>query len=93
MSSTGVDVASKPTATPQTASKHEARPKPHITDTPITWDNWFKHVNWLNVYFIGGLPLIGLIASFWTPLKYQTAIWAVVYYFCTGLGKLGTLRL
>jgi hypothetical protein len=23
--------------------------KPHITDTPITKANWYKHVNWLNV--------------------------------------------
>jgi stearoyl-CoA desaturase (delta-9 desaturase) len=23
--------------------------KPHITDTPITKKNWYKHVNWLNV--------------------------------------------
>jgi hypothetical protein len=25
--------------------------KPHITDTPITKANWYKHVNWLNVSF------------------------------------------
>jgi stearoyl-CoA desaturase (delta-9 desaturase) len=49
-------------------------------------DNWYKHVNWLNVYFIAGIPLMGCIASIWTPLKFQTAIWAVGYYFCTGLG-------
>jgi len=23
--------------------------KPHITDSPITRQNWYKHVNWLNV--------------------------------------------
>jgi stearoyl-CoA desaturase (delta-9 desaturase) len=23
--------------------------KQHITDTPITRGNWYKHVNWLNV--------------------------------------------
>lgn len=81
-------MASKPVSMPATTPKYEARSKPHITDTPITWDNWYKHVNWLNVFFIGGLPLAGLIASAWTPLRYQTAIWAVVYYYCTGLGKL-----
>jgi len=63
------------------------RAKQHITDTPIKWNNWHKHVNWLNVYFIGILPLIGCIAAFWTPLRWQTAVWAVVYYYCTGLGK------
>lgn len=60
--------------------------KPHITDTPMTWQNWYKHVNWLNVTFIGGIPLIGCIAAAFTPLKWQTALWAVVYYFFTGLG-------
>jgi stearoyl-CoA desaturase (delta-9 desaturase) len=60
--------------------------KPHITDTPMTWGNWYQHVNWLNVTFIGGIPLIGCIAAGFTPLKWQTALWAVVYYFFTGLG-------
>jgi len=23
--------------------------KPHITETPMTWKNWYQHVNWLNV--------------------------------------------
>jgi stearoyl-CoA desaturase (delta-9 desaturase) len=62
------------------------RSKPHITDQPITLKNWYQHVNWLNVYFIGVLPLIGCVAAFWTTLKWQTAVWAVVYYYCTGLG-------
>jgi stearoyl-CoA desaturase (delta-9 desaturase) len=70
---------------PNRNSKHDAR-KPHITETPITWQNWYQHVNWLNVYFIGGIPLIGCIAAAFTPLRWQTALWAVVYYFFTGLG-------
>ncbi|KAF2673471.1 putative stearic acid desaturase [Microthyrium microscopicum] len=68
------------------STKAEARPKPHITDTPITWANWHQHVNWLNCVFIIGIPLSGCIAAIWTPLKWQTALWAVIYYFCTGLG-------
>jgi len=60
--------------------------KPHITETPITKSNWWKHVNWLNVTLIIGMPLMGVVAAFWTPLKWQTAVWAVFYYFCTGLG-------
>ncbi|KAF2002349.1 hypothetical protein P154DRAFT_431397 [Amniculicola lignicola CBS 123094] len=60
--------------------------KPHITDSPITRGNWYKHVNWLNVFFILGIPLMGLISTYWTPLRWQTAVWTVIYYFCTGLG-------
>jgi len=60
--------------------------KPHITETPITKKNWYKHVNWLNVFFIIGIPLIGCVYALWTPLRLPTAIWAVAYYFATGLG-------
>jgi stearoyl-CoA desaturase (delta-9 desaturase) len=60
--------------------------KPHITDLPITSQNWYKHVNWLNVILIGGVPLAGLVASAWTPLRLSTAVWSVLYYFATGLG-------
>jgi len=63
-----------------------ATTKPHITDTPITWGNWYKHVNWLNVYLIIGIPMAGLYAATFTPLYTKTAIWAVAYYFATGLG-------
>jgi stearoyl-CoA desaturase (delta-9 desaturase) len=52
----------------------------------MTKANWYKHVNWLNVFFIGGIPLMGLIQAWWTPLRLYTAIWAVAYYFATGLG-------
>ena len=60
--------------------------KTHITDTPLTRKNWYKHVNWLNVFLIVGIPLLGCIQAFWTPLYWQTAVWAVAYYYATGLG-------
>lgn len=60
--------------------------KVHIADTAITRSNWYKHVNWLNVTLILGIPLTGLIQAIWVPLQLKTAIWAVIYYFWTGLG-------
>lgn len=60
--------------------------KHHITESAITKSNWYKHVNWLNVSLIVGIPLYGLIQAIWTPLRMKTAIFAVVYYFMTGLG-------
>lgn len=60
--------------------------KAHITDSPITKSNWYKHVNWLNVTLIVGIPLYGCIQAFWVPLEWRTALFAVVYYFMTGLG-------
>lgn len=75
------------------ATAADARPRPaadtkkvHIADTKMTLKNWYKHVDWLNVYFIIGIPLYGLIQSLWVPLQLKTAVWAVLYYFYTGLG-------
>lgn len=70
---------------PNRNKKYDPR-KPHITDEPITSANWYKHVNWLNTYLIVGIPMMGLIASYWTPLQFKTAVFAVAYYFMTGLG-------
>ena len=60
--------------------------KPHITETPITKTNWYKHVNWLNVTLIVFIPIYGCVQAIWTPLYLKTAIFAVLYYFATGLG-------
>lgn len=60
--------------------------KRHITEDPITRRNWYKHVNWLNVTLIVGVPIAGLVTAIWTPIKIYTAIFTVLYYFATGLG-------
>ena len=72
-------------AEPTRNKKYDPK-KPHITEEPITKANWYKHVNWLNVTLIVGVPIYGLIAAYWTPLQWKTAVWAVAYYFMTGLG-------
>jgi fatty-acid desaturase len=60
--------------------------KPHISELPFTWTNWHKHINWLNTNTVIVLPIIGVIAAFYTPLRQETFFAAVVYYFITGLG-------
>ncbi len=60
--------------------------KPHITEFPITRSNWYKHVNWLNTYFIIVVPLMGMVGAYFTPLQMKTAIFAFLYYFNSGLG-------
>lgn len=60
--------------------------KPHITEFPITRSNWYKHVNWLNTYFIIVVPLMGMVGAYFTPLYLKTAIFAFLYYFNAGLG-------
>lgn len=67
-------------------SKQYDLKKLHITETPITWSNWFRHVNWLNTFFIFGVPIIGFAAAYYHPLNRWTALFSVIYYFNTGLG-------
>lgn len=52
----------------------------------MTWSNLHKHVNWLNTTLIIFVPMCGLVASYWVPLQMKTLVFAVAYYFYTGLG-------
>lgn len=58
----------------------------HITEMPVTWQNWYQHVNWLSSSFIIIIPLMGLVGAYFHPLHRATAIFSVVYLFNTGLG-------
>ncbi|KAL9638997.1 MAG: hypothetical protein Q9164_001198 [Protoblastenia rupestris] len=58
----------------------------HIADTKLTRANWYKHVHWLNVTLIVGVPILGLITAIWTPLYWQTALFSIAYYYMSGLG-------
>jgi stearoyl-CoA desaturase (Delta-9 desaturase) len=48
--------------------------------------NWHKHLNWLHVYILVGVPLLGLYGCLTTKIQVKTIVWAVLYYFMTGLG-------
>ncbi|ERS97763.1 stearoyl-CoA desaturase (delta-9 desaturase) [Sporothrix schenckii 1099-18] len=60
--------------------------KTHISETPITLKNWYKHIDWLNTTFILLIHVAAMIAAYWVPLRRNTLIFAIVYYFNTGLG-------
>jgi hypothetical protein len=60
--------------------------KIHIADQPMTLSNWHQHISWINVIFVAGIPLFGIIMAYSTPLLLKTALWALFYYFLTGLG-------
>ncbi|KAI7902253.1 delta-9 desaturase [Cokeromyces recurvatus] len=59
---------------------------PPLFDQTITSKNWTKHVNWVHATLLLGTPLIGLYGIFTTELTKKTMIWAIIYYFITGLG-------
>ncbi|GBC07273.1 hypothetical protein RclHR1_07350006 [Rhizophagus clarus] len=65
---------------------NEKPKKWNIRDDPITWSNWYKHIDWLHTPLLIGIPTIGLYGAFTTKLTTYTAIWSVIYYFITGLG-------
>ncbi len=52
----------------------------------MTMKNWHKHINWLNTTLILIIPFMGMVGSYWVPLQFNTLVFAVVYYFNTGLG-------
>lgn len=52
----------------------------------MTWNDWWKHLNLLNIVLIIVIPLIGVYSAFYVPLRLRTLAWAVLYYFNTGLG-------
>ncbi|TIB93142.1 hypothetical protein E3Q19_01461 [Wallemia mellicola] len=58
-----------------------AKPKP-----PITWSTLLGEINYISTALIAGVPLITIYGAMTTELKWQTAIFSVLYYFFTGLG-------
>lgn len=58
----------------------------HITETPITMQNWYKHVNWWGVVLTILVPMYACVQAIWIPLQWKTATLSLVYYFVTGFG-------
>ncbi|KAG9307020.1 hypothetical protein G9A89_003071 [Geosiphon pyriformis] len=57
-----------------------------ILEEPITFKNWYKHVNWLHAILLSSTPLIALYGIFSTPIQTKTLIWSIVFYYMSGLG-------
>lgn len=54
---------------------------------PFRWNIWWKEINWLNFAILIITPIIGFIGMYFTHLQLKTFIFAVIYYYITGLGK------
>ncbi|KAG1152593.1 hypothetical protein G6F37_005381 [Rhizopus arrhizus] len=59
---------------------------PPLFDKPVTSKNWHQFVNWPQSILLLSTPLIALYGIFTTELTRKTLIWAIGYYFITGLG-------
>lgn len=51
---------------------------------PITWRNVHKNINWISFLALTIVPVLAFYGAATTPLKWQTALWSVIYYFYTG---------
>ena len=53
---------------------------------PVSWNNWWKELNYLSLAILTITPSIAIYGAFTTKLRWETAIFATFYYFVTGLG-------
>ncbi|KAI0053187.1 delta9-fatty acid desaturase [Auriscalpium vulgare] len=53
---------------------------------PIGWHNWYQELNYLSFAILTVTPTIAAIGAYTTKLRWETAVFAVFYYFVTGLG-------
>jgi stearoyl-CoA desaturase (delta-9 desaturase) len=60
-----------------------SKPRP-----PITLGNILGEINWLNFAILTVTPALAIYGACTTTLRWETAVWASVYYFVTGLGAL-----
>jgi len=59
---------------------------PPLIDEKITLSNWHTFLDWKHVIGLGVTPLLALYGLLTTQIQTKTLIWAIVYYFATGLG-------
>ncbi|GAA5942829.1 stearoyl-CoA 9-desaturase [Sporobolomyces koalae] len=53
---------------------------------PITWKTLPQNINVISTLALTVVPALSIYGALTTEVKWQTALWAVIYYFYTGLG-------
>ncbi|KAF8723813.1 hypothetical protein AX14_009161 [Amanita brunnescens Koide BX004] len=53
---------------------------------PISWENWYKEINWLSFTILTLTPVMGVIGAFFVKLRWETFLFSIFYYYVTGLG-------
>lgn len=53
---------------------------------PITWSNALENIQWISFLALTVVPLLTIYGALTTPLRWQTFVWSIAYYFFTGLG-------
>ena len=60
-------------------------PNPSSSDQPPDPRPWYKRIAWFNLLFSIIIPFIALLEALRTPLHPKTAVFAIVYFWATGL--------
>ena len=63
-----------------TVKNQKARP-------PVSWNNWWRELNYLSLTILTVTPAIAIYGACTIPLRWETAVFSVFYYFVTGLGE------
>ncbi|KAK7036263.1 acyl-CoA desaturase [Favolaschia claudopus] len=53
---------------------------------PVTFDTLLSEINWIAVAVLTIPPAISIFGAYTTKLRWETGLFAVLYYFYTGLG-------
>lgn len=54
---------------------------------PITLRNWYKEINIVSTLALTVVPALAIYGALTTVVQTKTLIWAIAYYYFTGLGK------
>ncbi|KXN69513.1 delta-9 desaturase [Conidiobolus coronatus NRRL 28638] len=57
--------------------------------TPFNELPFYKQINWVHAVLLLGEPFISLYAILYVPLTRPTLIWAIIWYYATGIGITG----
>lgn len=58
-------------------------------DLKQTIQYWLPRIDWLHLIILSAVPMISLYGVLHVPLQSKTLIWAIAYYFLTGIGITG----
>lgn len=53
---------------------------------PLTWSNFYTRFNYVSLIALTATPAIAIYGICTTKLRWETALFAIFYYFVTGLG-------
>lgn len=93
MSSLVQPVHQDPLSTPETAESnipdnYVSYTLKHTKAKPdITLDNFWTELNCPHVIALGSEPVIGAVGAYYTKLRWETALFAIFYYFVTAFGE------